>query len=375
MLSGEVHTSGAVFVLQLTMRFTTPKRVQPADVMDGMTTAVLTLDQNLRIGYLNSACENLFKVGRHHAVGHPLISGIPHFAGIEDRLRLALESGTGFIDRELELQRGGEEPLVADCTVTPFLSTSETAPGLLVEVVALDRHVRISREELQLLQHEASRELIRGLAHEVKNPLGGIRGAAQLLEREYPDSEHREYTRVIIREVDRLQNLVNRMLGPNRLPQLTLLNIHEVLEHVRKLIEAESTTCIQVVRDYDPSIPEISADREQLVQAVLNVARNALQACGDEGLIRLRTRMRRQLTVGSVRHRLAVQVDIEDNGPGVPPHLLDKIFYPMITTRPQGSGLGLPMAQYLIHGHGGIIECRSRPGSTVFSIYLPLGST
>lgn len=340
--------------------------------MDGMTTAVIVLDQHLHVISINAACESLFAVGRHHAVGQDLVHGIPHFAAIADRLRQASATGTGFIDRELRLRRGNGDPLVVDCTVTPFLSEAVTAPGLLIEVLALDRHLRISRDELHLLQHEASRELIRGLAHEIKNPLGGIRGAAQLLERDFPDAAHKEYTSIMIREVDRLQNLVNRMLGPNRLPQPTNLNVHEVLEHVRKLITAEAAASICVVRDYDPSIPDLKGDREQLIQAILNVARNALQACGEQGMIRLRTRMRRQMTLGSVCHKLAVQIDIEDDGPGIPKDLQEKIFYPMITTRPQGSGLGLPIAQHLIHRHGGIIECQSRPGNTVFSTFLPL---
>jgi two-component system nitrogen regulation sensor histidine kinase GlnL len=247
----------------------------------------------------------------------------------------------------------------------------------MMELLALDRHLRISRDELLLAQHQASRELIRGLAHEIKNPLGGIRGAAQLLEREYPDSEHREYTRVIIREADRLQNLVDRLLGPNRLPQKADVNVHQILEHVRQLVEAEAPAGIVVLRDYDPSIPEVHADREQLIQATLNVTRNALQALGAQGsgMIVLRTRTRRQITIGGRRHKLAIQMDIEDNGPGIPHQMMEKIFYPMVTTRAEGTGLGLPIAQYLIHSHGGLIECQSQPGRTVFSMFLPLGDT
>jgi len=356
------------------MRFAPLKRVLPATVVDGLTTAVIALDGELRVTFLNSACESLFSISRRHAIGQPLAQGVPWFSDHEPRLHTALDTGAGFIDRELLLQRHGERPLTVDCTVTPFITPSAPRAGLLMEVLALDRHLRISREELLLVQHETSRELIRGLAHEIKNPLGGIRGAAQLLEREFPDSEHREYTRVIIREVDRLQNLVNRMLGPNKLPHMTSLNAHEVLEHVRKLVEAEAPAGVRVSRDYDPSIPDLHADREQLVQALLNIVRNALQACGEHGVIVLRTRMRRQLTLGTVRHKLVVQIDIEDNGPGIAPGMLEKIFYPMVTTRAEGTGLGLPIAQYLVHGHGGLIECRSRPGSTIFSIYLPLGS-
>ena len=351
------------------MKFSVLKRVQPASILDGLTTAVITLDHALRVTYLNSAAESLFSLSRHHALSEPLVQAIPQFGDHEPRLQRALQTGQGFTERELRLRRGGDEPVTVDCTVTPLHAGS---PGLVMEIQALDRQLRISRDELLLAQHQASRELVRGLAHEIKNPLGGIRGAAQLLEREYPDSEHREYTRVIIREADRLQNLVDRMLGPNRRPQKAMINVHEVVEHVRQLIEAEAPGGVCVQRDYDPSIPDLLADREQLVQAILNVARNALQAIGLDGVIVLRTRMRRQLTIGGRRHRLTAQVDIEDDGPGIPAPLMEKIFYPMVTTRADGSGLGLPIAQYLIRSHGGLIECASQPGKTVFSIYLPL---
>ncbi|MDR3416987.1 MAG: nitrogen regulation protein NR(II) [Nevskia sp.] len=354
------------------MKFTVLNRGQPAAILDGLTTAVMTLDHALRITYINSAAESLFGLSRHHALGEPLAQAVAHFAEHEVRLRRALDTGSGFIERELKLHRGGEETITVDCTVTPLLGGK---PGLMMEILALDRHLRISRDELLQAQHQASRELIRGLAHEIKNPLGGIRGAAQLLEREYPDIEHREYTRVIIREADRLQNLVDRMIGPNRLPQKSMVNVHLILEHVRQLLEAEAPAGIVVLRDYDPSIPELYADREQLIQATLNIGRNAMQAigAGGNGMIVLRTRTRRQVTIGGRRHKLAIQVDIEDNGPGIPPALLEKIFYPMVTTRAEGTGLGLPIAQYLIHSHGGLIECQSQPGRTVFSMFLPLG--
>jgi len=345
-------------------------RAQPAAILDGLSTAVLTLDSTLRVSYLNSACETLFGVSRRHAVGQPLAQGMPYFLAQEPRLRQAIDEGVGFIERELTLRRFyDEEPLMVDCTVTPIPGKR---PGLLLEMIGLHGHVRIARDELMLAQQEASRELVRGLAHEIKNPLGGIRGAAQLLEREFPDSEHREYTRVIIREVDRLQNLVNRLLGPNRVPQMAPLNVHEVLEHVRSLAQAEAPEQLRLVRDYDPSLPEVTGDREQMIQAILNLVRNALQALGDCGQIILRTRARRQHVLAGRRHRLVAQIDVEDNGDGIPPGLIERIFLPMVTTRPDGTGLGLPMAQYLIHSHGGLIECRSRPGSTIFSIYLPL---
>jgi two-component system nitrogen regulation sensor histidine kinase GlnL len=296
-----------------------------------------------------------------------------HFLPFEARLKEAVQRHASFVEREVKLRRNGEPPVVVDWTVTPLQDGNKR--GLIMELIALERQLRISRDELILAQHQASRELIRGLAHEIKNPLGGIRGAAQLLEREFPDSEHREYTGVIIREADRLQNLVNRLLGPNRLPEKIDINIHEVLEHVRRLIEAEAPQSVQVIRDYDPSIPELIGDREQLIQATLNVARNALQAVGREGRIIMRTRSRRQFTIGGKLHRLVMVIEIEDDGGGIAPDLLDKIFYPMVTTRADGTGLGLPISQYLIHSHGGLIECRSRAGCTVFSFILPFKGT
>lgn len=356
------------------MKLVPRSRVTAEDTLDGLTTAVLAVDEGLRITTLNSACESLFGVSRRMAFGMLLVDAVPHFKPYESRLRAALQTVTGFIERETELRRNGDPGVTVDWTVTPFAAGGKK-PGLLMELLAVDRHLRISRDEQLLAHFDASRELIRGLAHEIKNPLGGIRGAAQLMEREYPDAGHREYTRVIIREADRLQNLVNRMLGPNRLPQKSLLNVHEVLEHVRQLVQAEAPSGVAVLRDYDPSIPELIADREQLIQAILNILRNALQAVDGEGTIVLRTRTRRQFTIGAQRHKLVAQIDIEDDGPGIPAAMIEKIFYPMVTTRAEGTGLGLPIAQYLVHSHGGLIECRSRPGCTVFTIYLPLETT
>lgn len=352
------------------MKFASRSRASPEALLEGLTTAVISLDPELRVSGLNAACESLFGVSRRIAQGQPVALALPHFAPHEARLRQALDAGSGFIERELELARAGEQRVTVDCTVTPLLLGRK--PGLLIELAPLDRHLRISGAEQLTAQFDASRELIRGLAHEIKNPLGGIRGAAQLLEREFPDNEHREYTTVIIREADRLQNLVDRLLGPSRPLRHEALNIHEVLEHVRKLVEAEAPAGVEVARDYDPSIPELHGDREQLIQALLNLARNALQALDGSGRMVLRSRARRQVTIGGALHRLVAVMEVEDNGPGVPPELQEKIFYPMVTTRAAGTGLGLPIAQHLVHSHGGLVECRSRPGCTVFSMMLPL---
>jgi two-component system nitrogen regulation sensor histidine kinase GlnL len=350
------------------MNFSPLRRFRLELILDGLSGAVVAVDERLKVAYLNAAAEQLSGISRRHALSAPLSTAIPHFASHVQRLQDALTAGAGFIERELRLEQPGAEPTTVHCTVTPLLAGK---PWLLMEVLHVDRHLRSTRDEWLATSQQASRELVRGLAHEIKNPLGGIRGAAQLLEREFPDPGHREYTRVIIREVDRLQNLVNRMLGPSRAPQKTLINVHEVVEHVRRLIEAEAPAGVTLVRDYDPSIPELEVDREQLIQATLNVARNALQALDGKGQITLRTRAKRQATIGGQRHRVVSQIDIEDDGPGISEDMQEKIFYPMVTTRAGGTGLGLPIAQYLIQSHGGAIECRSRPGCTTFSILVP----
>ncbi len=352
-----------------------PVEVSANQLLDNLATAVLFLDAELRVQYLNPACEMLLGVSHRHVQGQPLEQALPQLADQAARVRDALASGAAYTERELSLQHFGEDPTTVDCTVTP--ATLGGARGSLLEFSALERHLRTSRDDQLQAQHEASRLVVRGLAHEIKNPLGGLRGAAQLLERELAEPALKDYTRIIIHEADRLQNLVNRLLGPNKPPQKVPLNIHQPLEHVRQLVEADLSDEISLVRDYDPSIPDLDADAEQLVQVFLNVLRNAVHALSQEsyvgGRIVLRTRTRRRFPLAGQCQRLAIQVDVEDNGPGVPPELVEKIFYPMITTRADGTGLGLSIAQALVHAHGGLIECRSRPGETVFSIYLPLG--
>ena len=247
-----------------------------------------------------------------------------------------------------------------------------------MEIEPRDRLLRISREEEMLAQQETTRVLVRGMAHEIKNPLGGIRGAAQLLERELPDPELKDYTQVIIEEADRLRTLVDRMLGPNTAPRLSPTNIHEVLERVRTLLDAESKGTVTFSRDYDPSLPEFLGDKEQLIQALLNIARNAMEALEahlDQQAtpeIIFRTRALRQFTIGHKRHRLVCRIDIIDNGPGIPPELLQNVFYPMISGRADGTGLGLSIAQSIIGQHRGLIECDSEPGQTDFIIFIPL---
>lgn len=340
-------------------------------ILENLATAVLLLEPDLRVSYINPAAETVFATSARQARGMALgdfVAGAPEF---ETGLRRALASGHPYTERELQLAVPGARVITVDCTVTPLIEPGHTT-ALLVEMLQVDRHLRITREEHLLAQQQATRALVRGLAHEIKNPLGGLRGAAQLLERELPDPALKEYTRIIIEEADRLQNLMNRMLGPNALPHKRSISIHQVLEHVRNLVQAEAPPGVRLLRDYDPSIPAILADPDQLIQAVLNIVRNAVQALGGKGEIVLRTRTQRQITIGQKRYKLVARIDILDNGPGIPPDMLENIFYPMITGRPDGTGLGLSIAQSLVNQHGGLIECTSRPGRTVFTLLLPL---
>ncbi|MCW7537639.1 nitrogen regulation protein NR(II) [Aquabacterium sp. A7-Y] len=248
----------------------------------------------------------------------------------------------------------------------------------LVELVEIEQQTRQDREERALDQAQATKELIRNLAHEIKNPLGGIRGAAQLLQMEVESRELTEYTQVIIHEADRLQALVDRLLAPHRKPHVVSdVNIHEVCERVRSLILAEFPRGLKVLRDYDTSIPEFRGDREQLIQAVLNIAHNAAEALREriaagDALLRLKTRIARQVTLGKQRYRLALELHIEDNGPGIPEAIRDRIFYPLVSGRDSGSGLGLTLAQTFVQQHHGTIECESVPGNTAFKILIPL---
>jgi len=334
-------------------------------LLEVLNTAVLLLDDELNLVYLNPAAENLFEISRRQVVGQSWPEVTRTEQPSVERMLQALLAQQSFTERELELVTATGRRITVDRTVTPL-----SEGDLLLEISQVDRHLQIAHEEHLLIQQRAARDLMRGMAHEIKNPLGGLRGAAQLLESELEQSELREYTRVIIREADRLRNLVDRMLGPNNLPQMRWLNIHEILEHVRSLVDAESYPGLTLKREYDPSIPELEADPELLIQSVLNLVRNAAQAGADT--VTLRSRTRRQFTIGNTRYKLVIRLDVIDNGPGIPRDMQEKIFYPMVTGRPEGTGLGLSIAQSLVNQHNGIIEFTSEPGNTVFTMFLPL---
>ena len=344
-------------------------------LLDNLTTATILLNAELCLEYMNPAAEMLLAVSGQRSHGQFISELFTESPEALSSLRQAVEHAHPFTKREAMLTALNGQTLTVDYAVTPILSAGKTL--LLLEVHPRDRLLRITKEEAQLSKQETTKLLVRGLAHEIKNPLGGIRGAAQLLARELPNEGLRDYTNVIIEEADRLRNLVDRMLGSNNLPSLAMTNIHEVLERVGSLIEAESQGSITLVRDYDPSIPDVLIDREQMIQAVLNIVRNALQALSTQsdlrlGRISLRTRTLRQFTIGHTRHRLVVKMEIIDNGPGIPQDMQETIFYPMVSGRPDGTGLGLAITQNIISQHQGLIECESHPGHTVFSIFLPL---
>jgi two-component system, NtrC family, nitrogen regulation sensor histidine kinase GlnL len=337
--------------------------------LDLLTTAVAVLDGDLKVVYLNPAAETVFALSLRNVARHRFAELFVDGRTFGEKLSRALADVRGYVDQALTLTRPGYEPLHLNCVVTPVdMSTA----ALLIEFRHIEQQLRIERETQRLTQHEANRELIRNLAHEIKNPLGGIRGSAQLLERELDRPDLREYTQVIIKEADRLQVLMDRLLTPHRRPLVDTVNIHEVCERVRALILAEFPEGIQVLRDYDASLPDLHGDREQLIQAVLNVVRNAAQAMNGRGAIELRTRIARAVTLAKTKHKLALELQVVDNGPGIPAGILDRIFYPLVSGREGGSGLGLTLAQTFVQHHHGVIEVDSEPGRTCFHIMLPL---
>jgi two-component system nitrogen regulation sensor histidine kinase GlnL len=337
----------------------------PAQLLEVLNTAVFLLDEKLGLVYLNPAAENLFQISRHQVMGQYWPKLVRADESVAPHLLEALSGQSPFTENELELYTAVKQRMTVNCTVTPI-----SEGDLLLEITQVDRQLRIANDEQLLMQQRAAKELLRGLAHEIKNPLGGLRGAAQLLESELQQAELKEYTQVIIGEADRLRNLVNRMLGPNNVPDKQRVNIHQVLEQVRNLVEVEQHSGLTIERRYDPSLPELHADSDLLVQALLNLVQNAVQAGATH--IVLATSAQRQFTIGHHRYKLVIRVDVIDNGSGIQPEMQEKIFYPMVTGRAEGTGLGLSIAQSLINEHEGIIEFTSEPGKSVFSIFLPL---
>ena len=343
-------------------------------ILENLSYAVMMFDADLKLDYINPAGEMLFAVSAKRLIGQKSETLFHADSQLLEAISKGVDSGHSFTEHEVIITLPGQREVTVDYTITP-LAQQLGQSGLLVEIQQMDRQIRITREEHQLSQQQTFRTLVRGLAHEIKNPLGGLRGAAQLLERELPSDDLKEFTNIIIGEADRLQNLVDRILGPNTLPKKESLNIHQVLEHIRQLVSVGISNDIHIITDYDPSIPDLIADRDQLIQAILNIVSNAVQAIGSKGEITLSTRSVRLFTIGHVQHKLVCRVDIVDNGPGIPDDMLENIFLPMVTGHAEGTGLGLSIAQSLINQHGGLIQCESQPGRTKFSLFLPFEGT
>ncbi len=358
----------------------TPSRIQLIETdstfagLDLLSSAVILLDNRLRIRHCNPAAENLFTSSQRACLGKPLSQLLGTPQALMTALESALKNRWSYTGHDIVVVREANDPIHLDCTVSPI----ETAQAsLLLEFRPIDQQLKAAREEREAVQQRANRELIRNLAHEIKNPLGGIRGSAQLLDRELANMPNapalKEYTEVIIHEADRLQDLMHRLLSSHRAMQPAQINIHEVLERVRRLTHAEFAG-VRVRRDYDLSLPDITGDREQLIQAILNIVRNAAQAMQGEGEIITRTRAVRQVTLVKKRYRLALELQIIDNGPGIAEEIRDRIFYPLVSGREGGTGLGLSLAQSFVQQHHGSIEAESVPGRTCFTLRLPLSN-
>lgn len=338
--------------------------------LDLLATAVVVLDEAMRVHYANAAAEQLLQTSRRSLEGAAFGDLFLDAGPLVEKLEQAITQHWGFWDQAVTLTRPGQDSLQLNVLATPV---DQPVHGVLLELRAIDQHLRIEREEQLLHQQQANRELIRNLAHEIKNPLGGLRGAAQLLELELESPELREYTQVIIKEADRLQALVDRLLAPHRKARkVAPLNIHEVCERVRMVVQSEFPETLEIHRDYDASLPEITGDKEQLIQALLNLVRNAAQAMDGRGVIELRTRVARLVTIDRKVYKLALELHVIDNGPGIPEEIRERVFFPLVSGREGGSGLGLSIAQSFVQQHGGLIDCESRPGRTDFRMLLPL---
>lgn len=342
--------------------------------LNSIRTALVLIDENFEISFVNDAALNLLETGKSQMKERPFNDFFLADSFNSEQLTQALLTGEEFSESSVQLCFVDGRSFVVDINAN-IIKANDKRQALL-EIIPVDKQRKISQESQQYAQQLAARELIRGLAHEIKNPLGGIRGAAQLLEKELPNPEHKEFTEMIISQSDRLRGLVDKLLGPNSLPQKSEFNIHKIIDKVGVLVSADVSFSIQIERDYDPSIPDIFADSDMLEQAILNITRNASQALQSTDIehptITFKTRIERQCVIKGVRHALCAKISIVDNGPGIPNEIRDTLFYPMVSSKANGNGLGLSIAQTLTDHHNGKIDLESFPGYTDFSLYIPL---
>jgi two-component system nitrogen regulation sensor histidine kinase GlnL len=353
-------------------------------ILDNLDTAIVVLNSELVVTYINPAAEVLFETSTKSICGQPFEQIFYEHQGSRAELKNALTTGHPFTKREVSIRCSSLRKPDGIITVNYSVSTIQEPKQknlLIIEFQALDRLLKITRDEALLNNQQATKALLRGMAHEVKNPLGGIKGAAQLLLRELEDKDHHEYLNIVIDEADRLRNLVDRMLGPRTPPKIQEHNLYEILEHVCQISQADSGNEITIVKDYDPSIPDILVDKDQMIQACLNILGNACQTLLENKFLKggqpdpkiiLRTRILRHFTIAAERYSMVVKVDFIDNGPGIPEDIKETLFYPMVSGRAQGSGLGLSIAQSIVNQFDGLIECQSEIGKTTFSLFLPI---
>lgn len=343
-------------------------------LLDNLTTAVMLLDKELRLLYMNDAAEALLENSKNHCYLLPISSILLNSKPLATSLKQVMDNGITFIARKVVITKANTNKMTVDYSASRIIYKNETY--LMVELQELDRSYNITRKELLISNHETTLGLVRGLGHEIKNPLGGIRGAAQLLASELQDQDLKDYTNVIIEETDRLVGLIDRLTGQYKKPALQIINVHEILERVYSLVVAETRGSITLIKDYDPSIPEITGDLSQLIQAVLNIVRNAMQALTESNVedpeIIIKTRTLNQVTIGPVMHKLVARIEIIDNGPGIRSEIAENIFYPLISGRAEGTGLGLSLSQNILKNHNGLIEFDSQNGKTRFMLSLPI---
>ena len=342
-----------------------------AQTIDHLATSVLLFDENLHLVSINSAGESLLSMSSKRILGLPPEKIWPNTMFFSDMIRKSFQFVRTRIERGIEMALINRDSVKVDSILTPIVINDETKE-IIVELVGVDAFVREMQEFNHQTVQKVANESVQGMAHEIKNPLGGIRGAAQLMEKELDDESLLEYTKIIINESDRLRNFLDRMMAANTHPVRSDTNIHEIIEYVISIIRVESSRNINIEKDYDPSIPTINADREQLIQAVLNLLRNAVQATTDDERILLKTRIQRQITIQNKLNKLAIQLDVIDNGPGIPAEIESGAFYPMVTGHAEGTGLGLSIAQQLIQSHGGAINYERKENNTYFSILFPI---
>ena len=345
----------------------------PQIIIDNLHSAVIVIGEHLQIICMNPAAEMLFHISNNRAANKNIRELIINEHEFFDRLERSLISHHPYTVYDDHLNVHNHQIIDVDYSVSPLQYLPE-GKFLLLEFIRLKTKQKLSHEESILSQYEASKSLLRGLAHEIKNPLGGIRGAAQLLERELQNDSDKQFTQIIINETDRLKNLLDRMVGPKDIPTKTDINIHKILEHVRQLVLAENNN-VEFSADYDPSVPELHADEAMMIQVILNITRNAVTAIAannTQGKIKFKTRAQRNCKISNQTHALVARIDIEDNGSGVSEELQEKIFMPMITGHAEGTGLGLSIAQSLVQQHNGLIEFTSQPDRTIFTILLPI---